>query len=107
MAEKIYSYADKQVMDEVGSGGGSAGGNAKVEQTVEGINKSFTDLVNIFNGGSIPFLVVDEGGFEAPYLCSAIGHNEEYGFIANFVTLRGGSSIGFAAADMSTPMHYE
>ena len=26
MAEKLYSYADKQVMDEVGSGGGSGGG---------------------------------------------------------------------------------
>lgn len=69
MAEKLYSYADKQVMEEVGSGGG--GGSGALIVHISGtapnvaIDKTYNQIVEAANNGSNVMLFNPDGELEA------------------------------------------
>lgn len=59
MAEKLYSYADKQVMDEVG-GGGSGGGvepfYINVDSNTKLFDKTWNEIHSAFMSGKLCFI---------------------------------------------------
>lgn len=69
MAEKLYSYADKQVIDEVGSGGGGGQDGRKciiTANTPDDVtcNMSFSELSEFLNdGNSDIFLKLNQGNY--------------------------------------------
>lgn len=73
MAEKLYSYADKQVMDEVGSGGGG-GGTLIVHLSFTPpdnytIDKTYNEIAEAASNGVSVMLMNPAGELEA-YLTS-------------------------------------
>lgn len=74
MAEKLYSYADKQVMDEVGSGGGGGGqdsrkciitANSPEDVT---INMTASELSEFLNEGNSDIILKMNNGSYYSYL---------------------------------------
>ena len=109
MAEKLYSYADKQVMDEVGSGGGGGGGSgaeAKVVNfTQDGINASFSELKAALLSNKNVFISDDNNGHIEMYLLSGLYHDaDEQPYLAFFV---GASNLTFVSTNADEPMKHE
>lgn len=64
MAEKLYSYADKQVMDEVGSGGGGDGGSAEPlllhESESLALDATVQEIYNAFSAGRVVVIFLQD-----------------------------------------------
>ena len=61
MAEKLYSYADKQVMDEVGSGGGGGGGSSTLvihANENATLDKTWKQIHDHMSGGGMAVIVM-------------------------------------------------
>lgn len=77
MAEKLFSYADKQVMDEVGSGGGSGSGTLIVH--VGGtppnftFDKTYNEIVEAAKNGMNVMLFNPAGDLESCLTTTAEG----------------------------------
>ena len=64
MAEKLYSYADKQVMEEIGSGGGSdgsSGGIKVVEMEGSELKASFNELITAVQSNQLVIVITPSG----------------------------------------------
>lgn len=87
MAEKLYSYADKQVMDEVGSGGGGGGGGSSStlfihasenEDGDEVFDKTWRQIYDhIVSGGRAVVIYADipeDGAYNMTAIVDSTGH---------------------------------
>lgn len=87
MAEKLYSYADKQVMDEVGSGGGGASSSTLAIHEVENrtLDKTWKQIHDhIANGGMAVIIGADQP------------ENEMYDRLSDVITVQHVTYGGFS-----------
>ena len=93
MSEKLYSYADKQVMDEVGSGSGGGGGDGGGispliihgrADVVEGslvLDKTWKEVHDhVINGGTAFVVTPDIPGEAYDKLCKDPSTEQRYSF---------------------------
>ena len=80
MAEKLFSYADKQVMEEVGSGGGDSGGGSNtliVHITGSygnwAFDKTFDEIVEAVSNGRYVMLATESNQLVANLTTSESG----------------------------------
>lgn len=110
MAEKLYSYADKQVMDEVGSGGGggseSGGGVVVIQATGSGIAASYKELLSFVNANKLVLYWSQSAVRSTLFFLTSVTTHNEGEYEAKFFNGNNYEQETFVASDADANMEY-
>lgn len=112
MAEKLYSYADKQVMEEVGSGGGGASSSTLVIHEVENhaLDKTWKQIHDhIADGGMAVIIAADQpeyGMYDRLSIVVTVQHftygdDSEYTIVSNIGDFTASAENDYPRAGLS------